>query len=50
MYRTCAYLQTLWQEFKVSLSEIAAGLSQEESEPQDGTSIDPSALLPPWVL
>ena len=40
-------LQTLQLEFKASLSEMAAGVSGEESEPQDGTSMDPSALLPP---
>ena len=43
-------LQTLQQEFKMSLSEMAAGMSKEESEPQAGTSTDPSALLPPRVL
>ena len=43
-------LQTLQQEVKASLSELAAGVSQEELEPQEGTSMDPSASLPPWVL
>ena len=40
----------MWQEFQVSLSEMAAGVSQKESEPQEGTSTDPSVSLPPWVL
>ena len=43
-------LQTLWQEFKASLSVMVVGVSQEELEPQEGTNMDPSTSLPPWVL
>ena len=43
-------LQSLQQEFKVSLSETASGVSRGDLEPLGGTSTDPSALLPPQVL
>ena len=43
-------LQTLWQEFKASFSKTAAGVLQEESEPQAGMSTGSNALSHPRVL